>query len=72
MRAARGVQVGHGASHSNLAQEVEALKRDKAVLMQEVIRLRHQQQVQCAAMQYGVGHGGAEGQLQVLNRAWRR
>lgn len=36
--------MGHG-GHTNLGQEIEALKRDKQVLMQEVIRLRHQQQV---------------------------
>lgn len=33
-----------------LQQEVEQLKRDKTVLMQEVIRLRQQQQVRCIAV----------------------
>ena len=37
------IEVGH----YGLQAEVEQLKRDKNVLMQEVIRLRQQQQVRC-------------------------
>ena len=49
------IEVGFGgAGPANWQQEVEALKRDKTVLMQEVIRLRHQQQV-----------GGKKGQLRL-------
>lgn len=54
------IEVGH----YGLQQEVEQLKRDKNVLMQEVIRLRQQQQV-------GAGQGEA-GPGSMRQGCWQR
>mgnify|MGYP001807283612 CR=1 FL=1 len=41
------VQLGH---YGGMADEIDALKRDKNVLMLELVRLRQQQQVRCWAL----------------------
>lgn len=73
------IEVGH----YGLQQEVEQLKRDKNVLMQEVIRLRQQQQVGAGGAQ-GLGQGqgarqqgqqglrGATAEFNAADSSWRR
>lgn len=59
------IEVGHYGLH----QEVEQLKRDKNVLMQEVIRLRQQQQVRCQLLGEGwTAAGGWQSRQLMLRR----